>query len=345
LRILVVHPGPHFSVADVYEGWIEALEGLGQRVGRYNLGDRLTAYDVALAETGRLGPDGEVEVRKLYTHAQAIQLASNGILSAAYQFAPEVLLVVSCMFVDPGLLDIVRSRGTRVVLLHTESPYQDDEQLERAGHSDISLLNDPTNLERFRAVGPAHYVPHAYRPSVHHPGPPSPGMASEFCFVGTGFESRIRFLTAMDLDGLDVLLAGHWKQLEATSPLRKWLAHDIDECLDNDQTAQVYRSAQASLNLYRREANDEGLAEGWAMSPREVEMAACGLWFARDPRPEGDELLPLPTFTTPEEAGELVRWFLAHDGPRQAMADAAREAVAERTFTHNAKRLLELLDR
>jgi hypothetical protein len=170
-------------------------------------------------------------------------------------------------------------------------------------------------------------------------------MASEFCFVGTGFESRIRFLEAMDLDGLDVLLAGHWKQLEETSPLRKWLAHDIEECLDNDQTAQVYRSSQASLNLYRREANDEDLATGWAMSPREVEMSACGLWYARDPRPEGDELLPLPTFTTPEEAGELVRWFLAHPGPRQAMAEKAREAVADRTFTHNAKRLLELLDR
>lgn len=345
MRILIVEPGPHFSVQDVFEGWREALTDLGQHVAAYNLGDRLTFYQSALFETGRLGPDGEVELRRALTTQQAIELASNNILAACYRFAPEVLLVVSCMFVDPALLDIVRSRGTRVVLLHTESPYQDDEQLQRAPHADLSILNDPTNLERFRALGPAEYLPHSYRPSVHHPGPPSRGMSSEFCFVGTGFPSRIEFLEAMDLDGLDVLLAGHWTQLEATSPLRKYLAHDIEECLDNDQAAQVYRSSSASLNLYRREANDPELSGGYAMSPRELEMAACGLWFARDGRPEGDELLPmLPTFTSPEEASMLVRWAIDHPAQRQRVADQAREAVADRTFEANAKRLFGLID-
>ena len=27
MRILVVHPGPNFSVADVHDGWVEALRG------------------------------------------------------------------------------------------------------------------------------------------------------------------------------------------------------------------------------------------------------------------------------------------------------------------------------
>ena len=42
----------------------------------------------------------------------------------------------------------------KVVLLHTESPYQDDEQLERAAHADVNLLNDPVNIDAYRELGP-----------------------------------------------------------------------------------------------------------------------------------------------------------------------------------------------
>jgi spore maturation protein CgeB len=252
---------------------------------------------------------------------------------------------VSAFFTPPDLLDLLRSRGHRVVLLHTESPYQEDEQLTRAAHADVSIVNDPTNLDAYRALGPAWWQPHCYRPDIHHPGPPALDLVCDLAFVGTGFASRIRFLEAMDLDGLDVLLAGQWQQLDEASPLRKHLAHDIDRCLDNAEAAKVYRSARTSLNLYRREADRPELATGYAMSPREVEMAACGLWFTRDPRPEGDELFPmLPTFASPEEAGEQVRWALTHAAARDAAA-AAREAIADRTFTNAARRLLTLLDR
>jgi hypothetical protein len=75
-------------------------------------------------------------------------------------------------------------------------------------------------------------------------------------------------------------------------------------------------------------------------------MAACGLWFLRDPRPEGDELFPqLPVFETAEQAGEMLRWALAHDTVRDVAARAARTAIAGRTFSSNARMLLRLLDR
>jgi hypothetical protein len=41
-RALVVCPGPEFSVADVYHGWIKGLQLNGYDVMPYNLGDRLT---------------------------------------------------------------------------------------------------------------------------------------------------------------------------------------------------------------------------------------------------------------------------------------------------------------
>ena len=54
MRWLVVHPGPHFSVHDLYTGWVEALRGLGEDVYTYNLGDRLSFYDATLVETGTM---------------------------------------------------------------------------------------------------------------------------------------------------------------------------------------------------------------------------------------------------------------------------------------------------
>jgi hypothetical protein len=341
----MVHPGPAWSVADVFEGWREALAGLGQQVATFNLDARLTFYDAAFLQTGRSGPDGTEEFRKALSHTQAVGMAVNHLRSAAYQTWPDVVLVVS-YFVPADVLDLLRARGHRVVLVHTESPYQDDQQVTLAAHADYNLISDPTNLDRFREVAPTSYQPHCYRPSVHHPGPPDPALVCDLAFVGTGFPSRVEFLEQMDLGGLDVLLAGQWQLLADTSPLRKFLAHDQERCLDNSETAAVYRSARAGLNLYRREADRPELSAGWACGPREVEMAACQLFFLRDPRPESDELFGmLPTFTSPAEASELLRWFLDHPDIRDRAAAKAREAVADRTFRHAAARLLELLDR
>lgn len=345
MRWLLVHPGPNFSVADVHAGWAEALRGLGEQVVEYELDRRLTFFDMALVETGRSDGDGHPEVRKFVTREQAITMAADGLLGTVYRWWPDVILCTSAFFTPPWVLEIIRSRKHKIVMLFTEGPYQTGMQLKMAGFADLSLVNDPCDIDRYREIAPAEYMPHAYRPGLHHPGPPVPEMRCDLGFVGTGFPSRIAFFEAMDLDGLDVLLAGNWLGLAEDSPLHKYLAHEEDRCLDNEQTAQVYRSARCGINFYRREADEEH-AGAWACGPREIEMAACQLFYLRDPRGEGDELFPmLPVFTTPEQASDLLRWYLAHPDQRHKRAAAARAAIAGRTFENHARRLLELLDR
>jgi hypothetical protein len=339
MRFVVCHPGPSFSVADVYAGWVEALEQLGHQVIPFNLHDRLVFYDGAYFNIA------EGQFRKALPQETAVELAVNGLYSCLYKTRPDVLLVVSAFLVPVELLDLARRYRTRVVVLHTETPYEDTRQLAVAAHADLNLLNDPVSIERYRELAPTHYLPHAYRPTVHRPGPAEPHLAADLAFVGTGFESRIAFFEAMDRTGLDLLLAGHWQRLAEDSPLRKHVGHDIAECLDNAEAVRIYRSAKIGLNLYRREVEDGDSAAGWAMGPREVEMAAVGLPFLREPRGEGDELLPmLPRFGSPAEAGELARWWLAHEDLRVAAAAEARQAVADRTFADNAARMLRLLE-
>lgn len=351
MRILVVHPGPNFSVADVHAGWYEALRELGCEVASYNLDDRLQFYASAYVHTGAKNDQGQPQFRKAMTDEQACLAAMQGLSHAAYTFWPECILFISCFFINAGTLQLLKSRGHKIVLHQTECPYQDESQLVRAVFADVNLLNDPVNISRYRELdGIAEYMAHAYRPSVHYPRPPGeppdPLLNADLAFVGTGFESRIRFFEAMNLDGLQVILGGQWKQLTGDSPLHKYLAHDQEHCIDNDETARIYRSAKAGINFYRQEWEDVAdPGPVWAMGPREIEMAACGLPFIRDPRGEGDEILPmLPTFSGPEDAAEKIRWLSAHPGIRLKIAAQAREAIAGRTFANNARRLLQLLD-
>jgi spore maturation protein CgeB len=325
MRVLLVRPGPHFSVEDVASGWAKGLEQNGCEVADFNLQDRLGFY------ASHPQVDNALE---------GVILATKGIQAVCYEFQPDVVLIVSGFYIPPAMYQLMRARGSKVVLLHTESPYEDDKQTVRAQHADLNVVNDPTNLAQF--PDGSLYLPHCYDPDLHRPAAATPDAVSDFCFVGTGYPSRAEFFEAVDWSGIDVALGGHWSNTAEDSPLRKFMAHDIEDCCPNDEAAVLYASTKASANLYRKEASHN--ADGWAMGPREVELAACGTFFLREPRPESDEILPmLPTFTTPDDFGTQLRWWLANDDARLEAADAARAAVAPRTFDQNAARLLNAL--
>ncbi len=340
MRVLLIRPGPQFSVQDVAFGWRDGLRELGVDVADFNFDDRVDFYSQAEINEGGT-------FRKVFPYDVAIRHAQKGILSACYEFWPDVVVVVTGFYVQNELLDLIRSRGHKVVLLCTESPYEDDKQSDRAAHADLTLLNDPTNLEFFRTINQeTFYVPHAYDPKKHHPGPGDPDKACDFAFVGTGFPSRVTFFEQIDWSGIAATFAGNWETtLRPDSPLRELIAHRLDFCIDNAETAEVYRSAKTSLNLYRQEASEDGMQHGWSCGPREIELAACGTYFLRDARPESDELFPmLPTFSSPEEVRPLIDWALAHPKEREEAARGAREAIANRTFANNARWLLNHLD-
>lgn len=335
MRVLAVRPGPNFSVADVHRGWLKAFEQLGVQVVDFNLDDRLSFYETALDNAHDEKGHG----------TEAAHLAAEDLRASLYDFWPDWLFITSGFYVAPHVYQIARARGHKIALLCTESPYEDDQQVLRAPYVDLILTNDPTNLDRFREHCAAEYVPHAYDPEVHYPGAADPDLECDFAFVGSGYPSRIEFFEKVNWTGLNVKFAGNWRSLTDDSPLAPFIEHDRELCIDNADTARLYRSAKVGANLYRSEAERPELSTGWAMGPREVEMAACGLAFIRESRPESDELLPmLPTVTTPEEFGEHVKWWASHEVERERVAHAARAALQDRTFTQNVKTFLRLAE-
>jgi spore maturation protein CgeB len=284
--------------------------------------------------------------------SEAITLASKGLEAKMYEMQPDLLVVISAFFLTDFQWKLFRQRGQKVALILTESPYEDDRQIAQIERAEptVTLINDPTNLTRYRN-GNRHvyYMPHAYDPMKHRPGKVK--QTRDFIFVGTGYPSRVEFFEQVDFTGLRATIAGNWRGLEPDSHLRDLLLYEkADHCSYNSETIELYQSAKVSANLYRAstnaqgEANSASLGQGWSVGPREIELAATETFFVREPRGEGDELFPmLPTFSEPAEFGELVRWWASHDRQRKRVAVAARAAIQDRTFDAHARRLLRLL--
>lgn len=340
MRALLVEPGPAYSVADVCVGWEEGLRAIGVEVNTLNFGDILDAYTRCHVK------DLTGDFVQAWTTEDAVRLAARQVEVACYEQSYDLVVIVSGFFMTPRTLQAIRNRReSKIVGVLTESPYEDDTQAGLLEYCDLGIVNDPTNLERLRQIN-AHveYIPHAYRPGVHHPGPGKDDWRCDFAFCGTGYPSRVEFLEAVDWTGLTVNIAGNWRELDDDSPLLPFLVNPPMICMDNADTTVLYQSAGMSANLYRKEAHKPGLSQGWSMGPREVELAATGTFFLREPRGESDDVLGmLPSFTDSDEFGDLLRYYKARPDDREELARKARAAVADRTFKNNARQMMRRL--
>ena len=233
-KVLVVHPGVDFSVSDVHRGLVKGLKANGCDVAELNLSDRLEFYARAEIKGG-----DDVYV-KAFSDDAAVAMAAKGIEAALYEWWPDVVVIVSGFFVPPALWGLLSKRPHHVVYWATESPYEDDRQGRGARFADTVILNDPVNLDQYRADINARtfYLPHSYDPDIHHPGG---DPVHDFVFVGTGFPSRIEWLEAVDWAGVDAVLAGNWNLLDDGSPLTPLVLHQPGWCIDNADTADLYR--------------------------------------------------------------------------------------------------------
>jgi len=335
LKVLVCHPGPQYSVADVHSKIVKGLRDNGCEVGDLNLDRYLDFFCASHVDRGN-------GLERFVSYEDACRMACDyAIDHACYTFWPDVVIIVSGFFVPPEKYRLLRAHGHHLVLWCTESPYEDDRQLAMAQFADTVILNDPQNINEFKQKNRrTFYIPHSYDPDIHHPGPFSQEHASDFFFVGTGYPSRMEFFENVDWDGIDVALAGNWKEAAGT-PLEQYLTDKPGDCIDNTDVQPFYWSTKASANIYRKEAQTDDLSEGWAVGPREIELAATKTFFLREARGESDLLFPmLPTFSCPGDFGEKLRWWLAHDRERADAAEAAAAAVTDRTVTETAATLL-----
>ena len=371
MRFLVVGPGASWAVSDVYTGLLAGLKAQGHDVVEYALDGRISTSSVFLNWLWRRqvregGPLADVRP----TPADVQYHAGKDLLERAFRFEVDWVLVVCAAYLHPDCLILARRAGLRLAVVFTESPYDDAQQAKVAPLFHVCFTNERTSVPMLRSANPnTHYLPVGYDPAAHgrplngggpsphrdsNPEPPGPlprrsaaelwgkgppdGIvrAHDVVFVGTGFESRLALLSAVDWSGIDLGIYGYWDGLPAGHPLKPYVREGL---VDNARAGALYRHARVGLNLYR--SPGEGVAAE-SLNPRAYELAADGVFTLSQPRAEVAERFGpcVPTFRTAEELQTLLRHFLRHDRARLEAARPLPAAVAEDTYHHRAAELV-----
>jgi hypothetical protein len=340
-RLTVVDPAADWSISDVYHGLVEGLQARRAEVVQYRFGRRYAALLRGLMAAWKSGDP----TRAKPTPADAALWTSELAITWALRHQTPWLVIVSGMYFHPDGLLLAKRAGLKVAVLLTESPYDFEAEVRVGRAVDLVWTNERTAVEPLRANGVnAHYLRHAYRPSVHTTvtALDDEVPAHDVVFVGTGFRERIDLLSAVDWTGIDFGLYGAWN-LKKRSPLR---AHLRGQMVDNTVTAQLYRKAKIGINLFRSSKgfglNAPRLSGAESLGPRSYELAATGCFHVSHGRAEVAETFgPLvPTFDTAEELTGLLREWLPRVSDRAAIAAQLPGAVRGHSWNERAGQVL-----
>lgn len=361
--VMIWHPGATISTADVASGLGFGLEQLGVNVLWYRTdayieasGDYLAAAYAKRVEASTGPPPPKP------SQGDILHWANRNILYRALRAKREAgltwVLCVSGMYQHPDFVILLRDAGLRVALLATESPYDAEHELRLAGLCDAVFTCERSVVPAFAAVNPhAFYLPHAWHPGVHAlaaaGAAAGQARAHDVVFVGTFFDERVAFLSAIDWTGINLGLYGNTDDIDAATPEGQRLQpHIAGGFLPNATTAALYRAAAVGLNLHRRSKGYQsgqyiGAGDAESLNPRCYELAATGCYFVSDYRAEVDDVFgpSLDTFTTPADCEAAIRHALAHPDYRAARAQAAQRAVADHTWIDRAGRVVAALAR
>lgn len=347
-RILVVHPAHMFSTADVYTGLVAGLRANGCTVHGFNLAHTIReAWLLAESAKAQGVPDA--------FRPDPWALAARGVPGAAMATRAEIVIVITGSDLHPTAVEALRLGGVLTAVLCTESPYMTHvRELADASFYDVVCTNERKAVPLFTHNDPAtvHYLPHAYNPEVHHPGPADPTKVCDVSFIGTAFPERRELFAGVDWRGIEAVVRGpDWPGIEV-SPFPV-----VESLTENAEVAAWYRSARININHHRTTTDytdehaamiDPAIAE--SLGPRAYEIAACGgFQIMDDSRPEAREVFgnSLVTYRSGDSADleRKIRYYLAHPAERAALARKQHQAVRAHTWTCRAAQMLTILTR
>lgn len=152
MRILLVHPGASMSTADVCTGLRAGLAARGHEIFEYALDQRIERSGAWLTYCWRKGG----KTLDQPTAADILYHAGEELVARALRVMPDVVLVVSAMYLHPDVVVLLHRAGLKTAVLFTESPYDDERQVRLLPFLSMAWTN-----ERTSAVNGVRYLPHA----------------------------------------------------------------------------------------------------------------------------------------------------------------------------------------
>lgn len=347
MRIMVIHPGDSFSTSDVYDGLVDGLRANGVEVIESRLDHGLDVFSTAvhlLKEQIDHLPDWATD---------AFALLAPRIIAQALWLRPDHVIAVTGLKLHYSVPLTLRKNGVPCTLLCTESPYSPLEQ-EICRFYDHVFTHERAALPLFAGHPSVTYLPHAYNPARHMPGPAESDKAVDLYFVGTAFAERKALLGGVNWSGMCAEIQGAmWDQEAQTLTPELVRSGAVDPWRGVQANADVvcwYRSAAINLN-HHRTTTEFGSGEhigiaAESLGPRAYEIAACGgFQLCDDSRSELGEIFgdSVPTYRYGDSADleRQIRAWLADPVRRSEQAALAQQLVAPHNWSLRAAQLLE----
>jgi len=346
VKLMFIGPGASWATADVAAGLRDGLTHHGVEIVDYALDTRIARSQSWLYYNWRQHKKTNPDIAKPNKVDVFLQAGRDAFWVAWWikTFRGlDAVFLVSGMFVHPDVAMVMKASGLPIFVLFTESPYDQEKELAFAQIVDGCWTNERSAVDAFRRVNPnSGYLPHAWHAARHLPGP-QPGdealPSHDVVFVGSAFTERVEWLSAIDWTGIDLGLYGSWESLGSRHPLRRFVRGNQT---DNVRTAALYRRAKIGLNLYRTSMGwgkqAPQIAHAESLNPRAYELAACGAFHVSTYRAEVPEIFGdlVPTFTSPAEAEDVIRTWLANPAGRADVAAQLPACVAESSWRNRA---------
>lgn len=279
--------------------------------------------------------------------------AAQHLVKAVEDYRPHVVLELGGnLFHASTLGEIKRRFGARLVIWLSEGPLPDGPTPDVVEY-DMVMSTSRVAVEQLQNAGlrSVAYLPFATDLTWFHPWQ-TPGLRSRYLigFIGAYSPKRATFLEAVSDLGLN-LWGTDWDTKGSSVALRAVLKNR--KGVFGRHLVRCYQSAELFINIQREHMTfpaPDGRRVGTGLGWRHFDVPACGSFLLSEwvqELPEAFEIgQEVETFETPEELREKSRYFLSHEGERQAMVRRAQERVLrEHTYAHRVRQWLEIYHR
>ncbi len=322
-------------VGNLFPGCLEAS---------YERAFKAEGCDAKILDTGGLNRF----LRNIYTEG----IINKRLARACSDFKPDLLFIIKGFYLWPGTLKKIKEAGKGLIFcFNTDNPFNlascatsNRNIINALPHYDCYFIWSKLLIEPLLKNGAtrAEYLPFGYDYVLHHPVALSDTQMSlygnDIVFVGNWDEERERWLSGLSDYDLGLWGSSYWaRRCKDMQLRRKWRGRravgDVMSC--------VLNASKISLNIFR-------IQNKGAHNMRTFEAPACGAFVLAERSPEAKEFFEegkeAAYFSSSEELGEKIKYYLAHDEERKRIAKAGYEHCLKSAYSYQdrARQILKV---
>lgn len=256
----------------------------------------------------------------------------------AQQPAPDIVYIDKGVWIRPETLSDVADR-TKALLVHftpdaaLTSGYRSRHFVRAMGLYDLCVTTKVWEVPRYKAEGARRVMltTQAFERSRFFPVPPDPALASDVAFVGVykrGYAPPLRAASSLGV-GLAIWGRG-WRRYART---HTWASHAVrGDGIWGLDYPRALCSAAICLGLLSKLIPETS-------TTRTFEIPACGGFLLAERSDEHraffDEGREAEYFASHEEMQDKIRFYLAHDEKRRAIAEAGRARCLSSPYSND----------